>query len=170
LDTPIALSPVLGIVEVTGEDHVSPVEEENYGDAPVDAVFMGTVFGLSVPMTRSTLKQLENSIAYDVLGSRGGSKNQIITLNNVAGCAMYANAKDIVITPMCNNVVDPDPASWIHLYKCYPYRTISLNWDRSTQRVHLVKYMVFPNQDSGFCGEYGTEGMESGSTPITGIC
>lgn len=168
--TPITLSPVLGMVEVTAEDHISNVEEENYGDAPVDAVFMGTVFGLSVPMTRSTLTQLENSIAYDVLGSRGGSKNQIITLNNVAGCDMYANAKQIVIVPLCNNVPDPDPASWILLYKCYPYRTISLGWDRSTQRVHLVKYMIFPNQDSGYCGDYGTEGMESGSTPITGIC
>ena len=165
--TPITLSPVLGVVELTGEDHISNIEEENYGDAPVDAVFMGTLMGLSVPMTRSTLDQLEATLAYDVLGSRAG---QVITINNVAGCDMYANAKEIVITPLCNNVPDTDPASWTHLYKCYPYRTISLSWDRSTQRVHLMKYMIFPNQDSGYCGEYGTEGMASGSTPITGIC
>jgi len=165
--TPITLSPVFGVVSLTMEDHVSDVQEENYGDAPVDAVFMGTVVELSVPMTRSDLTQLENSIAYDVLGSRSGS---IITLNNVAGCDMYAYAKQIVIAPICNNVVDPDPAHWTLLYKCYPYRTLDLSWDRSTQRVHLVKFKVFPNQDSGYCGEYGTEGMESGSTPIVGIC
>jgi len=156
--TPITLSPVFGTVELTLEDHISNVEEENYGDAPV---------GLSVPMSRSTLTQLENSIAYDVLGSRAG---QVITLNNVAGCDMYANSKQIVIAPICNNVVNTDPASWTLLYKCYPYRTLTLPYDRSTQRVHLVKFMIFPNQDSGYCGEYGTEGMASGSTPITGIC
>ena len=165
--TPITLSPVFGTVEVTVEDHISNVEEENYGDAPVDAVFMGTLVGLSVPMTRSTLTQLENTIAYDVLGSVAG---QVITINNVAGCDMYANAKQIVIVPMCNNVPDTDPASWTLLYKCYPYRNLVIPFDRATQRVHLVKFMVFPNQDSGYCGEYGTEGMASGSTAITGIC
>jgi len=165
--TPVTLSPVLGTVELTIEDQISNVEEENYGDAPVDAVFMGTLVGLSVPMTRSTLDQLEETIAYDVLGKKVG---QVITINNVAGCDMYANAKQIVIVPMCNNVPDTDPASWTLLYKCHPYRTINLGFDRGTQRVHLVKFMVFPNQDSGYCGEYGTEGMISGSTPITGIC
>lgn len=165
--TPITLSPTYGTTELTIEDQISNVEEENYGNAPVDAVFMGTLYGLSVPMTRSTLTQLENTIAYDVLGSRAG---QVITLNNVAGCDMYANAKQIVIAPICNNVVNIDPASWTLLYKCYPYRSINLGFDRATQRIHLVKFMVFPNQDSGYCGEYGTEGMASGSTPITGIC
>jgi len=168
--TPITLSPVLGTIELTIEDHISNIEEENYGDAPVDAVFTGSIWELTVPMVRSTITQLVNSIAYDVMGSLGGSKNQIITLNNVAGCDMYANAKQIVIAPMCNNVVNTDPSTWTLLYKCHPYRTINLGWDRDTQRVHLMKFMIFPNQDSGYCGEYGTEGMESGSTPITGIC
>ncbi|GAI46886.1 unnamed protein product, partial [marine sediment metagenome] len=93
--TPITLSPVLGLISWTIEDHISNVEEENYGDAPVDAVFMGTLVGLSVPMTRSTLDQLEETLVYDVLGSRAG---QVLTINNVAGCDMYANAKEIVIT------------------------------------------------------------------------
>jgi len=165
--TNLTLSPVLGTISLTIEDHISNVEEENYGDAPVDAVFMGTVVGLSVPMARSTLDQLEESLVYDVLGKRTG---QVLTINNVAGCDMYAKAKQIVIVPMCNNVPDTDPASWTLLYKCYPYRTIDLGFDRATQRIHLMKFMVFPNQDSGYCGEYGTEGMASGSTPITGIC
>ena len=170
--TNLTLSPVLGTISLTIEDHISNVEEENYGDAPVDAVFMGTVVGLSAPMTRSTLDQLQETLVYDVLGSRGGVGNKVLTINNVAGCDMYAKAKQIVIVPMCNNVPDPDPASWTLLYKCYPYRTIDLGFDRSTQRIHLMKFMVFPNQDSagGYCGEYGTEGMSSGSEYITGIC
>jgi len=135
--TPVTLSPVFGTVELTIEDQISNV----------DAVFMGTLVGLSVPMTRSTLAQLEETIAYDVLGSRAG---QVITINNVAGCDMYANAKQVVIVPMCNNTPDTDPASWTLLYKCYPYRTINLGFDRGTQRIH--------------------QGMISGSTPITGIC
>ena len=166
-NTNLTLSPVLGTVELTIEDQISNVEEENYGNAPVDAVFMGTLVGLSVPMTRSTLDQLEETLAYDVLGTRAG---QVITINNVAGCEMYELAKEIVIVPLCNNVPDIDPATWINLYKCYPYRSINLGFDRGTQRVHLMKFMVFPDQDSPRCGEYGTEGMASGSETITGIC
>ncbi len=83
---------------------------------------------------------------------------------------MYANAKQIVIAPSCDNEPDPDPNTWILLYKCHPWRDFELTFDRTGQRVHMVKFKIFPNQDSGYNGEYGTEGMESGSAPITGIC
>ena len=129
----------------------------------------GTPIELDVPMARNLLTQLEKTIAYEDMGSLSAS-GKVLTLRNIAGVDMYANAKQIVIAPIRNNVPDPDPNSWYLLYKCHPYREFELTWDRAGQRVHMVKFKVFPNQDSGYCGEYGTEGMESGSTPITGIC
>ena len=165
--TPICLGPYLGTVTLSMTDSVSDVQEEGYGDAPVDAVFAGTVVELTIPMARSNYQQLEHTIVYQQMGTRGGN---ILTLKNVAGCDMYANAKGLIIAPVCNNVPDPDPASWIHLYKCHPYREFELGFDRSGQRIHQVKFKVFPNLDSGFCGEYGTWGLESGVAGITGIC
>jgi len=167
----ICIGPYLGTISLRMTDSVSDVQEEGYGDAPVDAVFAGTVLELDIPMARSTLDQLNEIIGYRDMGYKGaGSKREVLTLKNMAGCDMYAYAKDIVIAPICNNVPDSDPNTWIHLYKCHPWRDFELTFDRSGQRVHMVKFKVFPNQDSGYCGEYGTWGMESGSTAIVGIC
>jgi len=161
------IGPYLGTISLRMTDTISDVQEEGYGDAPVDGVFAGTVVELDIPMARNTLTQLEATIAYEGMGSLSG---KVLTLRNIAGCDMYANAKKILIAPICNNVPNTDPSTWTLLYKCHPYREFELTWDRAGQRVHMVKFKVFPNQDSGYCGEYGTEGLESGSTSIEGIC
>ena len=166
---PLCIGPYLGTISLRMVDSVSDVQEEGYGDAPVDAVFAGSIVELDIPMARSTLLQLVATIGYEDMGSLSVSE-KVLTLKNMAGCDMYENAKQIVIAPICNNVPDTDPNTWTLLYKCHPYRDFELTWDRSGQRVHMVKFKVFPNQDSGYCGEYGTEGMESGSATITGIC
>jgi len=168
------IGPYLGKVAIRAVDSMSDVQEEGYGDAPVDSVFGGTVFELEVPMARSTLVQLDHMLTYEraagVWISSLSGTGKVLTLKNMAGCDMYQYAKQIVIAPICNNAPNPDPNSWHLLYKCHPYRDYELGYDRAEQRVHMVKFKVFPNQDSGYCGEYGTEGMESGSTTITGIC
>ena len=168
------IGPYLGKVAIRAADSTSDVQEEGYGDAPVDSVFAGTVFELEVPMARSTLVQLDHMLTYERAAGAWTSSlsgtGKVLTLKNMAGCDMYQYAKQIVIAPICNNAPNPDPNTWHLLYKCHPYRDYELGWDRAEQRVHMVKFNVFPNQDSGYCGEYGTEGMESGSTPITGIC
>lgn len=169
--TPLHVTPYLGKIELRWADTVNLVYEEGLGDAPVDGVFGGSVVELDVPMARNTLAQLAYTLGYGAMGSLGtGINAKVLTLRNMAGCDMYANACDIVIAPSCNNMPDPDPASWTHLYKCHPWRDFSLGFDRAEQRVHMVKYKIFPNQDSGYCGEYGTEGMASNATPITGFC
>jgi len=167
--TPICLGPYLGTTPLRMTDSISDVQEEGYGDAPVDAVFAGTVVELEYPMARSSLVQLSHSIGYQQMGELSVS-GKVLELRNMAGWDMYANAKQIILAPTRNNIPDPDPGSWFLLYKCHPYREFELGYNRSDQRVHMVKFKVFPNLDSGYCGEYGTEGLESGSTPIVGIC
>ena len=166
--TPLCLGPYLGKVALRMTDSVSDVQEEGYGDAPVDAVFAGAVVELDVPMTRNTLAQLAASIAYEKMGALVGA--DVIRLDNVAGCDMYENAKDIVIAPVCNNRANADPATWTHIYKAHPYRDFELGWDRSEQRTHMVKFKVFPNTDSGCGGAYLTEGMPVGSVAVEGNC
>lgn len=170
--SPLCIGPYLGTISLRAVDSISDVQEEGFGDAPVDAVFAGTVIELDVPMARSTLVELAKMIGdyFEPVLHGLSASGKVLTLKNMAGCDMYAHAKAIVIAPVCNNVPDPDPNTWILLYKCHPYRDFELAWDRSGQRVHMVKFKVFPNQDSGECGDYGTEGMESGSLGITGIC
>lgn len=174
--TTLHLGPYLGTVSLRVTDSVSDVQEEGYGDAPVDAVFAGTVYELEVPMARNTLEQLDHMLTYERssgawTSSLSGTGNKVLTLKNMAGCDMYQYAKQVLIVPICNNVPNADPNTWTLLYKCHPYRDFELGWDRSGQRIHMVKFKIFPNQDSGYwCGEYGTEGVESGAEEITGIC
>ena len=134
----------------------------------MDAVFAGAVVELDVPMTRNTLAQLAATIAYEKMGALVGA--DVLRLDNVVGCDMYDNAKDIVIAPICNNVANSDPATWTHIYKAHPYRDFELGWDRSEQRTHMVKFKVFPSTDSGCGGAYLTEGMPAGSVAVEGIC
>lgn len=165
--TPVCLGPYLGTVSLRMTDSVSDVQEEGYGDGPVDGVFAGTVMELDIPMARNTYSELANSIGYGSMGSLSG---HVLTFYSMAGCDMYELAKAIIIAPVCNNVPDSDPASWIQLYKCHPWRDFELGFDRSGQRVHMCKFKIFPNLDSGYCGEMGQWGVASGATPITGIC
>jgi len=152
--TPLVLNPVLGTVTLRATDSVSDVQEEGWGETPVDAVFTGTVVELEVPMTRSTLDQL-TSLLEGVESGAGG----IAIFKAKAGCDMYANAKQVVLKPLCDNQPDSDTSHWILLYKCFPYRTFELGFDREGQRVHMVVFKVFVNQDSGYEGKLFAYGV-----------
>lgn len=143
----IVISPFLGTVTLRMEDTIHDVQEEGYGEAPVDAVSGGAVVELDVPMVRASVDQLEEMLNASRMGD-------ILYLSSRAGCPMYADAKALVIKPVCDNVADPDTATWILLYKTYPFRKFELAWDRSTQRVLLIGFKVFPSQESGQVGKY----------------
>ncbi|HDZ39085.1 MAG TPA: hypothetical protein ENH62_12490 [Marinobacter sp.] len=151
---PQIITPYLGKVTIRIADAVTDIHEEGKGIAPIDSFFEGTTVELEVPMTRSTLIQLAQTIGWQKMGSLSGS-GYVLRLDNIAGYDMYINAETMVIKPLCNNVPDPDPHHWIKLYKCHPYRDIELGFDRSGQRIHLVKFKVFPNRDSGYEGAGG---------------
>ena len=156
--TPYYINPYLGTVTLSMEDKISDVQEEAHGDMPVDAVFAGSVMELEIPMARNTLSELANSMGYGNMGSLVGN---VLTLYNMTECEMYENAKEIMIKPVCNNIDDDDPHSWIHLFKCHPYRDIELVYDLNAQRIHMMEFKIFPNTDSGYCGEYGEAGQTS---------
>jgi hypothetical protein len=77
---------------------------------------------------------------------------------------MYEDAKQLVIKPICDGVVSTDPSEWVHIYHAYPVPKWELTWDRSTQRIFPITFMVFVSQVSGWLGDFGTLGMAAGST------
>ena len=146
------LSPFLGKVKLKDDDAVAKVYEEAYGDAPVDAVFSGSVMDLEVPMTRSTLAQIE------AMNPGSSLVGNVLTIRNKCGQAMYPSAKAICIKPMVNGVASTDVKEWTVLFKCAPYAAWEIGFDRKDQRVMLCKFMVFPSLESGEEGQYGTIG------------
>lgn len=157
----LTLGPFLGATLFKGETHVSDIFEERHGDAPVDAIMIGTVASLELRMTRSTLDQLAAVLNTTVQTS---GDHEYIKLENQLGCEMYDIAKRLVIKPICDNQVSTDPSEWVEIYRAYPVPGWELTWDKSTQRVFPITFKVFVSQESGEEGEFGTIGMESGST------
>jgi len=147
----ISLSPHYGTVTLGGDETINPVEEEDFGDAPVDAVRGGMPITLTVPMTRSTLAQL----AVVLGGTVDGNK---VNIPNMAGQAMRADAKEIAIKRRLEGTPDETESQWIILYHCSYRRAFELSYDRSTQKVFNVEFMVFVSQVSGQVGDFGTIG------------
>lgn len=154
----LIITPYLGTIELRGVDSVSDVQEEGWGDTIKDSVFAGTVMELDVPMARSTVVQLQKML----LDRTSPLSTHQVVLYPKSGCDMYANAEAILIQKLCDGVADININNWSVLLKCYPWRDFALTWDRNNQRIHMVHFKVFPNQDSGWNDEYGTEGIESG--------
>lgn len=151
--TVVKLSPFLGTVELTMNDTVNKVYEEKFGDAAVDGVFGGSVMELTVPMTRSTLAQLEKALPGSVLGG------VMLVLKNKCGSDMYVDAKQVCIKPMKDGVTSTTKTEWVLLYKCHPYKGFTIGYDRSGQRVFATKFMVFPSLESGEEGDFGQVGV-----------
>jgi len=163
----IDLGPMLGATVYKGETHVQDIFEERYGDAPVDAVMIGTVATLEIRMTRSTLEQLNEIL--NAGGIEGAPPHEYIKMRNQMSCEMYDLAKSVVIKPICGDVdgvpqTSDDPAEWVQIFKCFPVAGWELTFDKSTQRVFPVTFKIFVSQESGQVGEFGTLGMPSGST------
>jgi len=160
----ITLGPFLGGVNLRMDTTVHDVKEDRAGEAAVDAAFGGSVMELEVPMTRSTLAQLnEVLIAGGVVES--GDCDYIYLVNHI-GCFMYDLARSLVIKPLCSDVVSTDPGEWIQIYVCYPIPAVDLTYAPDTQRIFPIKFKVFVSQESGFTGKFGTLGMPSGSSEL----
>jgi hypothetical protein len=156
------LGETLGGVKLAMDTSVRDIKTDQAGDAAVDAAYGGSTLTLEINLTRPSMEAInEVLLAGGVLTS---GDHQYLPIKNAIGCAIYDLAKAIVLKPICGDVSSVDPAEWIELYKCYPIPAFSLSFDPATQKVFPIKFKIFPSQESGFEGEFGTIGMESGST------
>lgn len=148
----VTLEPYLGTVKLSMADTIHDVQEEAFGDAAVDAVFGGAKMDLEIPLTRVSLAILESVLLGELTGN-------VLTIKGQVGCDMYANSRPLAIIPVCDNVPATDHKTWTLLYKVYPYRAWELSFNRSAQRVFLVKFKVFIAQESPYAGDFGQFGV-----------
>ncbi|MBE3109312.1 MAG: hypothetical protein IMZ46_02190 [Acidobacteria bacterium] len=153
------LGKTLGAVKVTMVSKASDINEDQAGDAAVDAVLTGSTFEITVPLTRLSRRQLARVLNTVASGC-------IIPIENQVGCSLYALAKQLVIKPLCGNMISAEPCRWIHLFKTYPIAGLDLTFDKETQRTFPVTFKVFVSQDSGYVGQFGTIGMDSGASAL----
>ncbi len=156
------LGKTLGDVKVAMETNVSDINEDQAGDAAVNAVLTGSVITIDVPLTRLSVAELRRILHTEE--PAGGPC--IVPIENQIGCDLYSLAKALVIKPICGNVISTNPCEWIHFYKTYPVAGLDLTFNKDTQRIFPVKFKVFVSQESGFEGLFGTIGMDSAASAM----
>lgn len=152
----LELNPAFG--GVTFKDEVLHVEikEDQQGETPVDHVHTGRIVELTIPMTRSTLEQLEAAIAgADVTGTS-------LEVSNEVGGECFANAKEIIIKPFKNGVAGP-ASSWLHIHRCYPFSSLEWVYDNAGQRVTNVVFKAYPDDATGRVREMWRVGEYAGA-------
>lgn len=150
----VQLSPFFGRIAFTTNDQISNIEHEFFGDSPVDAVPKGTLCEVSVPMTEPTYLKLHTLLPG--VTDLGGGKIRFSARSGA--CSMYDDSKPLLFKPVCQHVEGTDDTKHVYVYNAYPYRDFDLGIDREEQRVHMVKFIVFPSRASATVGrlyDYG---------------
>jgi len=149
----IILTPHLGRISLKDTVNVKDIQEESYGDNPVDARETGRPVEIQIPMTRSTLLQLEAALG-------GVLDGDVLTISADISCeGMYARSRSMVIKPKCGAMADPDHKTWVEVFHTYPVPGIDLGWARDEQRVFLIPFKTFISQESGREGELYSIGV-----------
>jgi len=143
----IELNPTFGTVSFKDELVYAEVKEDGHGEAAVDAVPTGRKVELTIPMTRSSLTQLEAAIK----GSVRGASN--LKVSNLVGGAVFPDAKEIVVKPMVDNVPSVVASEWLHIHRTYPFDALEWVYDNAGQRVTNVVFKAFPDDKTGQVGE-----------------
>jgi len=154
--TPVELNPTFGAVMFRSEDSIAEIFEDQKGVTPVDAVYTGKATELEVPMTRSSLAQLEKVIP----GAVKGTAN--LKVSNVVGCSLLDMAKPIVLKPYGCAGVSTDEAEWLFIHKAAPVTVVEIGYDVSSQRVFRATFKCFPSEATGTLGEIWRIGAHSG--------
>ena len=149
------LDAFLGALRAKKDDQVVDVYEEGYGDAPVDTVAKGSIVTIEAPLTRITPHEwaLLFPNAIDIQ-----SADELIWKNQV-GYDFFANARNLVIRPLVNNVMSADPSEWLYYFYTHPFESWDVGFDREEQRVIMVNFKVFPVQSGTAIGRLFKRGV-----------
>lgn len=143
----LELNPTFGGVTFKDEVQMAEIKEDQQGETIVDVVLTGRIVELTIPMTQATLDQLNVVIAGSV------KTGTTLKVSNIVGTSVFANAKEIIIKPIVNNIPTTDTAKWIHIFRAYPFSNLEWGFDVSTQRATNVLFKGFPDDASGQVGE-----------------
>lgn len=148
----LELGPTFGSVTFRSEDQSEDIFHDEYGVAPVDAVFTGRIATLEVPMTSPNLVNL-TAMIHDATKHKVLGKYKIMKVPNVVGDNMLPVAKEIILKPEIDLVCSATTSEWLHIFRCYPVDSIEIGFDNAGQRVYNVTFKCFPDDASGQVGQ-----------------
>ena len=138
----IELNPTFGGVTFGDEVADEDIHEDQAGITIVDGVHTGRTVLATLPMTRSSLAQLQVAIK----GSTAGAANLKVT--NWVGGNQFPLSKELLIKPIVDNVPSTTPAEWLHIHRAYPKSNLEWQYNNADQRVTNVVFKSFPDDES----------------------
>jgi hypothetical protein len=151
----IDLGPTLGGVTFKEEQHSVDIKEDGNGDTPVDAITTGKITTVEANFTRSSLTQLEKMI---VSATKSATN---LKVKNSVGNAMFADAEELILKPLVDNIASVTSSEWLHVHRTYPLGAPEFKFDNSGQRVIKVVFKCFPDDLSTQVGEIWRMGPAS---------
>ncbi len=150
----LQLSPSFGGVlfrdEVLGVD----VKEDQQGETIVDTVHTGRVVEVTVPMTRSTLAQLENAIK----GSVDSATN--LKVSNKVGVNVFPLSRELLLQPIEDGIAAAT-STWLHVHRTYPFSNLEWTFNNEGQRITNVIFKAYPDDKTGQVNEMWRVGLAS---------
>jgi len=144
----LQLNPTFGGVTFRDEVLHVEVKEDQQGETPVDHVHTGRIVEITVPMTRSTLTQLEAAIAGSVDDVAAGN----LKVSNKVGQSCFVNARQLVLKPVEDGVATAE-STWLYVHRCYPFSNLEWMYDNAGQRVTNVVFKAYPDDNSPWVNE-----------------
>jgi len=138
----LELNPTFGGVTFRDEVFDVDIHEDQAGETIVDGVHTGRVVEVTIPMTRSSLAQLEAAIK----GSTATATN--LKVKNWVGGNQFPLSKELRIKPIVDNLPSGTPAEWLHVWRTYPKSNLEWNYNNADQRVTNVVFKAFPDDDT----------------------
>lgn len=143
----VQVYPTFGSITISSEQMMREVFEDGHGDAPVDAVDMGTVVTIECDFTRLTNALLEEI----TIGGVAGANN--LLKSNRAGNAQYAGAEEFIIKPLSDGrTISANVNEWIHLFKAIFVDIFEIPYSKDDQRVFHAQIKIFPDDTSANYG------------------
>jgi hypothetical protein len=139
----LELNPTFGGVTFRDEVLDEDIHEDQAGLTIVDGVHTGRIVEVTIPMTRSSLAQLQVAIK----GSTAGASN--LKVKNWVGGNQFPLSKELRIKPIVDNVPSGTPAEWLHILRAYPKSNLEWQYNNADQRVTNVVFKAFPDDESG---------------------
>jgi len=139
----VDMGPTHGGVTFKEELHSVDIHEDGHADTPVDSVFTGRIATLEAKFTRLSLAQLAALIE----SATAGANN--LKVKNSVGNTMFADAKEVILKPLVDNIPSATTTEWLHIHRAYPIASVELGFDNQNQRIISVTFKCFPDDASG---------------------
>lgn len=144
--------PTLGSVTYTSDVQSEDIMHDEHGVVPVNAMITGRPVTLIVPMTSPNLIAMQATMPSSTT-HKGAGRTVVLRVPNVVGTLMFADAKELILQPVLDQVCSTDINEWVHFWRVFPIESHEIANSLTDQKVFSVTFKVFVDDSSGNVGQ-----------------